>query len=266
MGGFRYSAVNNLALKSNPEFCFSLDHSLALFKKNAVYTFIPKNACSTIRYSLAIANGCLGVGEDVNWIHKNNKTFVVDLRDAVVAEYSFVFLRCPFRRLASVFLDKIVNKEGPTAWMFYDLIGREIALDDLTFNDFVHLLLDRGLIRREIHWRPQIDFLLYKEYSDVFAIEEFAKAANVLKEKIGFKIYDARPLTKHGSDQFELIEDGLWHNVPVKEIGALRNIGKLPSTDSMYSKSLYSLVSRGYASDIDLYKRELGFENILKLR
>jgi hypothetical protein len=61
------------------------------------------------------ANGCInGIGQG-HWIHQNNNTFTPTLADAFAASYTFVILCCPFRRLASVFLDKLVAKE-PTAW------------------------------------------------------------------------------------------------------------------------------------------------------
>ncbi|UZJ45329.1 sulfotransferase family protein [Marinimicrobium sp. C6131] len=242
----------------------SKSHALSLYKKAAVYSFIPKNACSTLRYSVAIENECLPPGGDINWIHANNATFSVTLQEALLAKYRFVVLRCPFRRLASVFLDKIVNKEAPTAWTYYSLIGRERSLDDVTFEYFINSLLSLKLLKHEIHWRPQVDFLLYEEYSDVFCVERFSSAIQTLKEKIDFDVFDARELTKHGSDRYSLIEEGLWHDVPVKELYSLKMAGRLPSVEGMYPRHIYSAVLNGYKNDVELYSSWCNSKLLLK--
>ena len=49
--------LNNL--QSITMFRLSVNHSMMLYRKNALYSFIPKNACSTLRLSTAIENGCI---------------------------------------------------------------------------------------------------------------------------------------------------------------------------------------------------------------
>ena len=36
---------------------YSKNHTLSIYSIDAIYTLIPKNACSTMRYSIALANG-----------------------------------------------------------------------------------------------------------------------------------------------------------------------------------------------------------------
>ena len=47
----------------NDLFAFSSEHALSIYPINAIYNFIPKNACSSLRYSIAVANGFL---EDIS--------------------------------------------------------------------------------------------------------------------------------------------------------------------------------------------------------
>ena len=49
---FRYSNISHQALKNNIKHQFAMSHALAIFESNAVYSFIPKVACSTMRYSI----------------------------------------------------------------------------------------------------------------------------------------------------------------------------------------------------------------------
>ena len=46
-------------LRANPFHAFAASHALRIFHTNAIYSFIPKNGCSTMRLSLAVANGCI---------------------------------------------------------------------------------------------------------------------------------------------------------------------------------------------------------------
>ncbi|WP_373417475.1 sulfotransferase family 2 domain-containing protein, partial [Vibrio parahaemolyticus] len=72
-----------------------------IYNSNSLYTFIPKVACSTMRYTVARENGCVTGLSQANWIHNNNQTFNATLSEALRTDYSFVILRCPFSRLAS---------------------------------------------------------------------------------------------------------------------------------------------------------------------
>src|SRR5690606_1619014 len=90
----------------NEKFGLARGHALRFFRQNAVYTFIPKNACSTMRLTLALENGCIRDETEHQWIHANNPTFRAQLPDLICADYTFVILRDPFRRVVSCFLDK----------------------------------------------------------------------------------------------------------------------------------------------------------------
>ncbi|NER52069.1 MAG: sulfotransferase family protein, partial [Symploca sp. SIO1A3] len=190
----------------NPQFNFAKRHALRLFKSNAIYSFIPKNACSTLRLSLAIDNGVIKNTDDFQWIHNNNDTFSAELADLATADYTFVVLRCPYRRLASVYLDKIVGWKFSARQLQKALKGA-IDLNEVTFTDFVKELKKQEIRTCDIHWREQVDFLIYEEYDDYFCVEDFEKVVSQLKQKIDLKVIDARNLTKHGSDQYILIDE-----------------------------------------------------------
>ncbi|QOR37434.1 sulfotransferase family 2 domain-containing protein [Billgrantia diversa] len=250
---FRYAFAVNQPLANNPKHQFAQNHALMLYRANALYSFIPKNACSTLRFSLALENGCIRDEKDINWIHANNGTFRASLREAITADYTFVVLRCPFRRLASVFLDKFVSKDVPS-WQYIDAMGREIALDDLTFYHFVNSLARPQIRNANIHWRPQVDFLLYEHYHDVFCVERFAQAISKLEELLQFSVRDARPLTRHGLDQFSLLNHGSFANVPIKELMVMKAEEKLPGIASLYDKAAYQAVATSYREDVALYR------------
>ena len=104
-----YTANSYVKLNKNMQHKLAQNHALRIYKSNSIYSFIPKNGCSTMRLSLALANGCISDPKDFEWIHNNSLTFSADLPSLLLADYTFVILRCPFARLASVYLDKIVS-------------------------------------------------------------------------------------------------------------------------------------------------------------
>ena len=259
----RYASSSHLELSHNGKHEFAARYALSLFRANAVYSFIPKNACSTLRYSLALENGCIDSAAEINWIHKNNATFRADLRALASAAYSFVVLRCPFARLASAYLDKIVGREVPV-WSLYDLIDRKTSPDKISFAAFVSILEQPGLLRADIHWRPQVDFLVYKEYGDVFQLERFGIAQQRLREACGFQVHDARGLTQHGIDGLERLSGGEdFSQVPPVEIFNLRQAGRVPQPAMLYNEQLVSRVAALYAEDLDLYKRHFGASELM---
>lgn len=264
MNRFKYSSSIHSPLNQNPKHKLAMQQSMMVYGANALYTFIPKNACSTMRLSVAYANGCINSVNDINWIHANNRTFEPTLSDAVKADYTFIFLRCPFKRLASVFLDKFVRKE-PESWLYRDRLARNIELDDLTFSEFVKSLKKPGLLRHNIHWRPQLDFLLYNNYHRYFNIEEFSSAQGALDAEIGFKVMDARSLTNHGLDQYEPIDAEYYGDKSAFDLAIMKRNKECPTYASLYNLELYQTVSDLYRDDIELYREKCGENGLLKV-
>jgi hypothetical protein len=249
----RYTAKSyNSLLRANPAHAFAMRHALRLYQQRAIYSFIPKNACSTMRFSLAVANGCIADERDFNWIHRNNETFAADLESLLTAEFTFVILRCPFARLASVYLDKIVGREVQQ-WALHEHERREFEPDELTFRRFVSILQKPGARNLDIHWRPQVDFLVYAEYDAYFSLENFALARQELEKRLAIDILDARPLTRHGTDRYQLLESECYADVLPHEIQTLKRSGQCPAVKALYDDETVSMVRRAYADDIEFY-------------
>ncbi|PKG95618.1 sulfotransferase family 2 domain-containing protein [Paraglaciecola sp. MB-3u-78] len=259
---FKSASKTHGPLQQNPLHQTPMNHAMEIYKTNSIYTFIPKNGCSTLRLSVAIENGCIDGIEQGNWIHANNQTFKPSLADAAKAQYKFVVLRCPYRRLASVFLDKFVAKE-PDAWLYRAQLRHEVDLDNLTFTQFIKSLAVPAMKGFNIHWKPQSDFLLYTQYDDYFALEHFSDAIHILSEKINFNVVDARSLTSHGIDIYELLNDRCFSEMKAFDIAILKRAGQCPSHKSLYNPELVAIVKRLYADDIALYCDKCDAEDIL---
>lgn len=217
-----------------------------------------------MRLSVALNNGAIRKPSEVNWIHHNNQTWMPSLREALTAKYAFVILRCPFRRLASVYLDKVVDK-NINAWFLHDAINREMELEDMSFTDFVGYVTDPRFKFVDIHWRAQADFLIFDKYDAYFSMEHFGEMVSALESNIGFKVVDARDLVGHHAEKHERVSGRTFDLSPVREIAAMKQEGKLPSYRSMFSPILYKTVEKAFKKDLTVYRKHCDPADILKL-
>lgn len=121
------------------------------------YFRVPKAANSTIMNSLAFATFGSGAFDDEGVVAKGSFadiTAASDLdADQMVARYlCFTFVRNPFTRVLSAYLDKIVADSNPK---FREMAGLP---DGGTFSGFLHYLRDSGL-HANPHWAPQTSII-----------------------------------------------------------------------------------------------------------
>lgn len=252
----RYARKSLLSLDQNRDHRQAANHALSHYASGAVYSFIPKNACSTLRVSLAIANGCIADPTDFAWIHHNNHTFMADLRALVTAPYTFAILRCPYRRLVSVFLDKIVSRTNDF-WDLHRASSDRLDPNSLSFRGFVAAISNSAIVCDNIHWRPQSSFLVYETYDDIFRMEDFTTLTVRLKDRIGFDLVDARRLTAHGTDSLIRV-GGIFADTPAAKLLDMRRCGEAPTYAAFYDPALVSQVAGLYWQDINLYEASFG--------
>jgi hypothetical protein len=265
---------------------FAVSYAMAIYRRSTVCTFIPKNACSVLRYNVALENQVIRGPENKDWIHENNSTFRPSHGELVTAAYSFVILRCPFRRLASAFLHRIVDrperavieqgKVHPKPWYLKWPLKRPAIqrsadgargwaeADKLTFADFVTFLEAPGGLRTDIHWRPQVDFLVYQDYDDVFRVEDMPGMMAGVRDKIGLVIRDAEHLVAHGNLGRARINDGFFGHTTVAELQGLKTAMKAPAYERLYNAELHERVGRLYAADVALYAGFFGGDALLQ--
>lgn len=271
MHSIQMADATNAALHLNEPYTFASAHAFALYPLRAVYTFIPKNACSTMRFSVAVANGFLTEQSDVNWIHANNGAFVATQEFVASCDYAFVVLRCPFRRVASAYLDKIVGGERhlkgliptPVRQMYRAFGRRSLArkVQSLSFEDFLERLAGQDRADMDSHWRPQSDFLLFREYDDYFAMERFDQAQQALEQR-GLRVIDTRTKLNHDTSALTRVT-GDFARVPGHEIFEEKAQGRIPDARSLYSDRALSLARQIYARDIEIYRDRFGPEGLL---
>ena len=242
-------------LQENEFYDFSVDHLLLIYSLEAVYSFIPKNACTSLRFSIAVSNGFLKDKSDLPWIHKNNDTFQPSKREAAIAKYTFVVLRCPFTRIVSCFFDQVVFNDF---FDFTDASGNKL---NLSFHDFLQIVKSQNRFDRNEHWRNQSDFLHYEKYDDYFSLEQFPEAISKLDNK-GLKFFDTRNESKHSLLGLKKV-DGNFSKTNELEIKKMKEGGNIPSYRSMFDEETINLVKEIYSDDIDLYSSKFGDRDLL---
>jgi hypothetical protein len=250
------------SLAANGAHRLAAQHALVHYASGAVFTFIPKNACTSLRVSLAMANGVIANPADWGWVHHNNQTFAATLSELARAPRTAVVLRCPFSRLASSFLDKIVSRDREF-WTLHRLSRDTINPDSLTFRQFVNWISKPGFFRADIHWRPQVDFLVYQHYDDVFSMADMAGFAACFEHATGQPFIDARALSGHSTSIFVPDEGGCHADTPLLDLLIAKSKGHLPQPRDLYDATLIAQVGQLYAKDIELHLDLIGPEGLL---
>lgn len=257
---FRYAADDPGPLRDNRRHGFAARFALTAYGTGTVVSLIPKNGCSTLRYALGRANGVIRSADDADWIHRNTHTFQASLGELIRAPHTLVVLRCPFRRLASAFLDKIVGQAPP----FDRLYGpRGTAPEHITFRSFVDLVCGSTKGTADIHWKPQVDFLVYTHYDQWVCLEDFTATWPALERHLGVAITDTRMIFGHGRDQVVTVEDAAGPDTPLPKLQALRAAGQGPSYRSLYDTPIADRVALRYAGDLALYADRFGVAGLL---
>ena len=246
-------------LQDNQAHAFAVKHTSIHYKSNSVCTWIPKNGCSNLRYSIAKENGAITDISEIEWIHRNNDCFNVSTKEALEASYTFVILRNPFKRLLSFFLDKLCHNQEDQSEMSYQHAQQVFKFDDQSsFSDFINYIWKNSdSIYKDEHTTPQCNFLLYRNYDSYFSLENFNDANRDIHEKTGIKLEDVREknsiFTSKGCKQ----SNDITHLTKASEIKNHLDQNKIPITENMYTWDMIRKVSTLYLQDILVYCSEI---------
>lgn len=265
----------NLFLKRKNRFPES--HHLFLKKRNAIFSHIPKNASSTINYSISIDNQL-----DLNprEVQQNIKTLRANKKNIANAEYFFIVLRCPFERVASYYLDKICKGDLTSLYLLNNFLNSflyklsRIVLKkkiesylsskilNITFQDFVNNLIKIKSEDHNVHLKKQVEFFLNKKTYDLYCVENFDYFVNTINKKIGLKIIDTRKHLKHDTSHYTLIPMHDAYNLQALEIKKMMKKNKIVSKSALLNKDLLEKLARYYYDDVNVYVNNFGEKNI----
>lgn len=183
--------------------------------RNAIYLNNPKAGCSSIKrtvmeYENSVGNTNIRIesGEDIH--PRNADIFDYSIsRYRAGCEFIFSFVRNPFSRVLSVYLDKIKNDRSE-AMEFKRRVGFPED-QPLNLDEFLDGLNHLSSEQDDPHWRPQYDNLLsgkmplhYIGYVESFE-EDFAEVSSVI---FGERIR-LRSWMKHSTGATEKVKECL---------------------------------------------------------
>ena len=250
---------NPTNLQGNQEHDFAIKHTSVHYQSNTVCTWIPKNGCSNLRYSIAKENGAISKIDEIEWIHRNNDCFNANIKDALHADYAFVILRNPFKRLLSFFLDKLCHPQQDQpeesykhAFKVFDFTGES------TFMDFVNYIWEHpDSIDSDEHTKPQCDFLLYRKYDSYFALENIKDAIEKINEKTGIVIEDVRDKNSIFTSKGREHCPEITNTTKALQIKSFLDQNMVPIVENMYTGDMIKKVASLYLQDILLYCNEI---------
>lgn len=234
---------------------FTLSHS-----GNSVCTWIPNNGLSNLRYSVALANGAIAGVDEIDSLHDSKLSLSADNREILMADYTYVFLRNPFTRLLSFFIDTLCQN-GPTSSIDSSYINvRQIFnfSESTSFSDFVQFIWDNpDAIYYDIRTRPQADYLIYRTYDDYFALENYQIAVQKIFDETGLQIRDIRNYHSIYTTKDCLEAPEITHASKSSDIAKATEKQKKYILFNMYTSEMTQKVASLYLQDILLYLKHV---------
>ena len=256
-------------IMENTEHNFAKKFTLYNYSNSTMCTFIPKNACTSLRYSFALANGFVRDLEDIDWIHGNNDSQQASENELRNCCYSFIILRSPFTRLSSYFLDKIVGNFGEgciTDESYKDtFLNKFCKVENLTFEKYINIIWENpNIIYKDLHTTPQIDFLLFDDYDKWIALEKLSKEINNVELKSGVKFIDTRNHVRNTTKGYELNSNEYHGDITVNKLRDLKRKKLLPAHETLFNEETSYKILISYLSDVFLYIEKTNSYNELK--
>lgn len=255
-----------ISLNENKDFKFALEHTLYEPKSKCLATFIPKNGCTSLRYSFAIANNLISSPKDIDWVHSNNKSMNANLENIQNSLYTFAVLRNPYERLASAFWNKFISVENDhfeeelSGQIFREIFNCEKEVESVdSFKNFINILWENpSLISKDEHLRHQTDFLLLSNYNNYFSLKNFQELQKIVLKKTGLIITDTRNITNHTTFGYDKQDSKYYGTAKLDELTIIKTQKKAIKYNSFYDQEDSYKVTLLYLNDVVSYIEKTG--------
>lgn len=229
-------------------YCFNFS-----LKHNFLYAETAKVACSTIKRLLIRTENLYDRQDAPIDAHNRDKSPLHGIKDhteeifnAVLQDpyiYKFSFVRNPYTRILSAYLDKIIRNKRPKKEilniMNVDLNKNPEALEKhISFEEFLEAVKMQNLFEMNIHWRPQY-YHIRPDLIDYNKIGRFETFDNDIKEVIAVLKNRVSPYVQ---------------NKVKYKMSAPHKTNSNEKVYQFYNSNARKLVSEIYACDFDTYK------------
>lgn len=251
-------------------------YHFCLYYKNSklLYTFIPKNACTTLKYTLGVTNENY---DHTRTAHFHDKIYRYNGDDLPSDVRRLIVLRDPFARIISAYLEKIVNP--PYESFAFDVSCQilknqrgfldtdKIRVGDVvpTFKEFICYLFRRTDMQLNEHWRAQVAFPQFPTYDYVFCLERLSQdwltsdLANIAFHSASHHAVTAGKEVAQSMEELGLGRQQLSNLDGAVLRKALHAAGKVPSVNLFYNdEQVFERFCTRYAQDIKIYLNAFG--------
>jgi dermatan 4-sulfotransferase 1 len=201
---------------------------------NYAYFRIPKSANSTIVKTLAYYDQTVDFKDDDISGSMSKKKFksllsahAVNINDFQKKYYLFTFVRNPYTRVLSAYLDKIENNKKSKYENIREIISTLTESGEITFGGFVSYLESGGLYQNP-HWTPQVAMIPVR----LSRLDFIGKVENIQGDM--------------NSVIDKIFGDKSFHGLQNRKVGKQNASGKLKD---FYDTSLTARISSLYSDD-----------------
>ena len=215
-----------------------------------IYCPIPKVACSSIKQWLLALHGMTGEGHALHDIAAGRFSLRVHQRPkrALRRYFKFAFVRNPWTRLVSAYLNKFVVPFPPELEAVKRVLSHVGAAPEqgISFHQFVKYLQGSDLPNENVHWRPQTLFLP-KDLHFLGKFERLLGAFDFVQRRLGTR----GPLFHSNKSACTWSCAARCGTLTSRE---LRSLGTLPHYPAFYTDELIEVVGKLYADDVRQFR------------
>lgn len=232
---------------------FALRHLFVYPSVRISYTYIPKNASTSMKQTLGQAQGWWT--EAHSSVHGVSRVhWLSGLVRYPATHERIVIIRDPWDRLISAYQNRFVGRDkAASEQALRDGLATQLPKDadrmQVSFAQFLEYLARTPDRRLNEHWRPQTSFLI-GNYTRMMRFERLQQDAEFLTER-GLSL---RTATGHGTGSLRQDLGPGWGYKPASALRKLKRRRRvLPSRASMFDDQLSELVADRFATDIELF-------------
>ncbi len=217
-----------------------------------LYTYIPKNGCSTLKYTLGVNSGVIQEKQNPHqtehlFRYANKMNFFPKDCENIIC------FRHPFERILSAYLDKFARvSPEPEALPVIEKVNQLTKAptlgNSISFIEFIRFLNTTPNRELDAHWRPQIDFIFFEDYTKIFLLESLYKEwPEHFKDipLLDFKVHSTS--IKYDTDKKNYHING--------EQLAIDAVNKgFPCINSFISDEIMAIFEKRFSDDIKIYK------------
>lgn len=257
---------NNTELTLFPEYTYLINH-----KYRFIYCPIYKVACSSFKKLILQINEPEKFQEIMSELSGFQFHIYIDRAYSLfryTAEevsqiwqneqyFKFVFVRNPWNRLVSAYLNKFMQTSPKpfTLEVIQSVYERQNLAPDyersITFKQFIHYLVVTEDKTLNGHWKPQYLFLGNNKFDFIGKFENLTQDFQYIKQKLNLEL-DLEWANKTKKTENVNVLENYADYYP----DSLRQLKQMPNYKSFYTPDLVELVRERYRNDVEMFDYE----------